>query len=120
MNNKYVAKKYIIAVSIMMVAFFGITMLLMYLLNLGGSLLKPTAIEAILISLGSAYLPCASFTGFCICFLPAREMSKTKMILIVVFFPLVLAFITMIGIIMLIPTYIKEIIILTKNASRND
>lgn len=114
MNDKNVAKKYIIAVSIMMVAFFGITMLLMYLLKLGGSLLQPTTSEAMLISLASAYLPCASFTGFCVCFLPVREMKKTRMILLVVFFPLTLAFITLIGIIMLIPTYIKEIIVLAK------
>lgn len=115
MNDKYVAKKYILAVSIMMLAFFGITMVLMLALKSGGSSFQPTASEMLLISLASAYLPCASFTGFCICFLPVREMKKSKMLLLVVFFPLVLAFITAIGIIMLVPTYIKEIMICFAN-----
>lgn len=114
MNNKYVAKKYIIAVSIMMVAFFGITMALIFVLKLGGSLLQPTTSEALLISLASAYLPCASFTGFCVCFLPAKELKKKTMICLVVFFPLTLAFITLVGIAMLVPTYVKEMIILFK------
>lgn len=114
MNNKYVAKKYILAVSIMLLAFFGITLALMLGLRAGGSLLSPTTKEIMLISLGSAYIPCASFTGFCICFLPVKKMKKSKMVLLVVFFPLVLAFITLLGAIMLIPTYIKELIIIIK------
>ena len=108
MNDKNVAKKYLIMTSALFVVLFLITTGLLFALE------RISWGQISLISLACAYLPCASFTGFCICFMPIKEFTKAMKIALIFFFPIALAGITLIGIVMLVPTYIKELIILKK------
>lgn len=116
MNDKYVAKKYLIMASVLFVGAFVITLALMLGLKAGDKLkFDLSFLQMLGISLVCAYLPCASFTGFCICFIPIKELTHKNSILLVALFPIWLVLITLAGIVMLIPTYVKEIIVISKN-----
>lgn len=116
MKDKNVAKKYLIAVSALFVVLFVITSTALWALLEYNKIALDSVSDAVWIGALSAYLPCASFTGFCLCFFPfiKKDPSKQIQILLVVFFPIALAVITLIGIVMLIPTFLYEIIVALK------
>ena len=108
MNEKQIAKRYLI--SALALYFCGAVLIGAFAFALSS---RPESAElsggqlaalAFLLPL----LPCASFSGFVSAFLRVKELRRNQMVLLVVLFPLVLVGVTLFGLIMLIPNFIKN------------
>ena len=111
MKNKGVAKKYLISVSALFIGGFLISLIIITAAE-GRSAAAFTAAQRILTALGCAIVPSGSYTGFVYFGLKAHDIKKSKAVLLIIFFPLLLALLTISGIIMIIPNMIKAIYIL--------
>ena len=111
--DKKDAKKYIISLSLLFFAggalIFGI---LLAAKTYGAKDIPLSALQLALVSAGCAAVPAGSYAGFCSYFLKKEELTKKESLFIAFLFPLFLLFITVYGIIMIIPSLIKSIEIL--------
>jgi hypothetical protein len=111
MKDKTIAKKYLITSLLLIAVFTLITFIILFaIVKTGNSSIYLQNGEILLLSLACAYVPTGAYTGFCICLLPIKQLTKSIKFCIVFLFPLVLLGIIIIGNIMLIPTIIKSII----------
>ena len=114
MNEKQIAKRYLI--SLFALYFAGAVLLGAFTFALssrpGAATLSGGQIAALAFLL--PLLPCASYAGFCTAFLRVQELSRNQMILTVVLFPLILVGVTVLGLVMIVPSIIKHIIVLLK------
>ena len=76
----------------------------------GFTLLQSIALSALL-----SLIPAGSFTGFVNYGMKIKDIDSKKGALLIVFFPLILAFVTVSGIIMIIPTLIKSLTTLIRS-----
>ena len=116
MDKKKFAKRYIL--SLTGLYFIGAIILFLLLFFLSNRNDVNNALEinqVIALSLILPLLPCASYAGFCCAFGKIRELNKTWIIAICVFFPITLVLITLYGFIMLIPSFIKSVKTLITN-----
>lgn len=115
MNEKQIAKRYFI--SLFALYFAGAVLLGAFTFALssrpGAVTLSGGQIAALAFLL--PLLPCASYAGFCTAFLRVQELSRNQLILTVVFFPLILVGVTVLGVAMLIPNIIKYTVILIRS-----
>lgn len=118
MDKKEFAKKYLKTV----IPLFAVLLFLSALIIFGISALPLSNVnwstcQKLLIAICCAYLPCASFTGFCLCFGKVQQLGKIGIIMICVLFPLTLALITVIGVLVLIPAVFYAMYLVLKNNS---
>ena len=115
MSKKSVAKRYLLIVSAMFAVFALLSFLIIFGVgNAYGSTLDMTTAQRVFLALGCAYVPCASFSGFCICFIRIKELSRRGKILLCFFNIVALAAITVVGIIGTVPYIIYSICVLIK------
>ena len=115
MSKKSVAKRYLLIVSAMFVVFALLSFLIIFGIgNAYGSTLDMTTAQRAFLALGCAYVPCASFSGFCICFFRIKELSRRGKILLCFFNIIALAAITVVGIVGTVPYIIYSICVLIK------
>lgn len=110
MDKEY-SKRYLISLSAL---FFGGTAVLSALLfALGKSAFELNFNLTPPVILGTAalcaLLPTGSFAGFVLLGSRVKEFNKRKAVLFVIFFPLLLVFVTLYGIVMLVPSVIKTL-----------
>lgn len=114
MTKKDLAKKYIISAVILFFALLLISALIVFSLNGRGSVDFEND-QLILLALGSAIVPCGSFTGFVMVFTRIKELTKFWKIAICVLFPITLAIITAVGILSFLPYIVYSFVIIIKN-----
>lgn len=115
MTKKQIAKRFLISALALFFALLLVSLLIVFGFYFSGKMTADfTPAQLLLMSVAGAYIPTASYTGFCVCFINVNEFSKFAKFAIVFLFPLTLVFITLVGIIMVVPTIIKSIIILIK------
>ena len=102
--DKETAKRYLI--SVLALLFVGAAIIFSIMVAIKGS---DNIGRFLLLSSGLSLIPSGSFAGFLTFFLLKKELTGKEIFLIVFFFPLFLAFITIFGIIMIIPSIIKSI-----------
>ena len=117
MEKKKFAKIYVS--SMLGLYFFGAVILFLLLFFLSNRNDVNNALEInqiITISLLLPLLPCASYSGFCNAFGRIKQLNKLWIIALCVFFPITLAAITVYGLIMILPSMIKSIILLSERS----
>ncbi len=108
--NKNVSKKYLLSVSALLVLGYAVSFIILYYASKNAS-------GAALLALIASIIPSSSYTGavyFGLKLVEKERLSRGVMIAVCVFFPLTLAFITVSGIILIIPLIIKSILTLLK------
>lgn len=104
MDKKTFSKKYLKIVSIMFFALLVLSLILVF----GVSASKLSTVswgtwQKLAVAAGCTYLPCASFTGFCVCFAKVKQFNKAGIVMLCVLFPITLALVTAVGILAQIP-----------------
>lgn len=115
MEKKSIAKWYL--ASIFGLYIFGVLLLfgITFSLVKSGRANPEFGINWILmISLLCPLIPCGSYAGFCTSMMHIKEFGRVQITAICVLFPITLAIITVFGMIMIIPSIIKEITVLLK------
>ena len=114
MNEKQIAKRYLISVLALYLA--GVVLLgaFAFALSSRAEAFTLSGGQVAAIAFLAPLLPVSSYAGFVTAFLRVKELSKKQMVLLVVLFPLVLAGVTVFGVVMLIPSVIKYISALLK------
>ena len=113
MNNKRYAKIYVL--SMLGLYFIGalIIFLLTFFISKRNDVNNALEInQIIVISLLLPLVPCASYAGFCTAFGRIKEFGKFWKIAICIFFPITLFAITLYGLFMIIPSMIKQSLII--------
>ena len=113
MNMKKYANRYVL--SMLGLYFFGAVFLFLMLFFLSNRNDVNNALEIgqiIALSLLLPLLPCASYAGFCTAFGRIKEFSRGWIIAICAFFPITLVLITIYGLLMIIPSLIKQSLII--------
>ncbi len=108
--NKNISKKYLVSVSALLVLGYGVSFIILYYIS-------KNAAGAALYSVIAALIPCATYTGavfFGLRLIKKEKLSRKVIIAVCIFFPLTLAFITVSGIILIIPLIIKSVLTLLK------
>ena len=109
MDEKRFAKRYIISIfSLYFIGAVFIFLLLFFLSNRNDVNNALTIGQVIGVSLLFPLLPCASFAGFCTAFRRIEEFKAWQKAALCIFFPVTLVLITLFGLIMLIPSLIKQ------------
>ncbi len=118
MDDKLIARRFLISVAASYAGGFLITFLIAYaFVSKGMTSLSLSTGQLVLLGLGMACLPAGTYTGFVIAGLKLIEKNKlTKgvMLAVCIFFPITLALLTLFGIIMIIPKSIQSVIKLIK------
>lgn len=113
MNNKRYAKIYVL--SMLGLYFIGalIIFLLAFFISKRNDVNNALEINQIIaISLLLPLLPCSSYAGFCTAFGKIKEFGRAWKIAICIFFPITLFAITLYGLFMMIPSMIKQSLII--------
>lgn len=115
MNEKSIAKKYLISIILLYVIGAAVLFLMAYSIVQSGRAVSVWSTERMLMfSLCYSLVPCGSYAGFCNAFMKVETLSKNAQIILAVLFPIVLVLITVYGIIMIIPSIIKSVVTLIK------
>lgn len=117
MNKKEISKRYLISGSVLFFAGAAVIFILCLVLN-GKSQHPFTVSQLVLAAVLSGMLALGSYTGFVLAGLKvgkAEALGKKTIIAVCVFFPITLALLTVFGIIMIIPAFIKATVTLLKN-----
>ncbi len=114
MKNKEISKKYLTAALLLYcIGAVFILVLIWALTRLKGentlSLNAALAVSAL-----CPLVPLGSYTGFVRAGLKIKEIKTKHAVLLVAFYPLVLVFVTVYGIVMIIPSLVSSIINLTR------
>lgn len=113
MDKKEIAKKYLIMVLSLLIACVLLSALLVFAISHSSiETISLTNLQKTLLILAAGYVPSASFTGFYACFLNIKSFNRFLKIALVLFFPITLIIITIVGIVMVIPSIIKAIVVL--------
>ena len=115
MEKKKVAKIYIL--SMLALYFFGFVLvfLLTYFVSKNpGSNYELSINQTLAIAMLCPLIPCASYAGFCVSFSKLRQLNRAWIVALCIFFPITLIFITAFGMVMIIPSIIKQIMVLLK------
>ncbi|MCR5208404.1 MAG: hypothetical protein K6C14_08020 [Eubacterium sp.] len=114
MDKKDIAKRYLISAALLYFIGAAVIGIMLWALNRLSGRFDPGAGELILISLLCPLLPLGSFTGF-VAFGTRVKGIKTKTAwLLIVFYPVLLVFITVSGIVLIIPCTVKSVISLIR------
>ncbi|MBQ8980199.1 MAG: hypothetical protein IJ077_01160 [Eubacterium sp.] len=113
MNEKKIAKRYLL--SLFGLYFAGAVLLTAFMFALRSRTAEPlvTVGQTIAGGLLLPLIPCVSYAGFVMAFMKVGELTKKQMILIVVLYPLVLVALTLYGVVMLVPSVISAIKVLS-------
>lgn len=113
--DKIISKKVLISTIVMFLITFIISCTLVFaLVKTGHSSLDLTNLQALLLAVGCAVVPTGSFVGFFTSLSKIKEISKPAVIALCVLFPVTIVAMTIYGILAIIPTAIKCIIVLAK------
>ena len=110
MDKKDIAKKYLISAALLYFIGAVVIGILLWALNRLGGRFDLEAGELIIISLLCPLLPLGSYTGFVVCGTRVKEIKTKTAWVIVVFYPVLLILITVLGIVMIIPYTFKSIV----------
>ena len=106
MDEKKIARRFLISVAALYAGGFLITFLVSYaFVSKGMTSLDLSTGQLVLLGVGMACLPAGTYTGFVIAglkLIEKKEPDKGVMIAVCVFFPITLALLTLFGIIMMI------------------
>ncbi len=118
MEKKSFAKKYLISILALFLAGFAVAFVTQYALaGTGYSNLSLSFQQMLLISLLCACLPAGSYCGFVLWGMKVQKKnapSKGLIVCVCIFFPILLALLTIFGIIMIIPSIIKSLSVLIR------
>lgn len=116
MDKKEFLKKYLKAVVILFCSLFILSLILVFGISASNiSNVDWMIVEKILVAVGCAYLPCASFSGFCMCFYRFNNADKKAKLMLTVFFPVTLAVVTVVGCVCLVPFAVYSFCYCIKN-----
>ena len=114
MDKKSIEKRYLI--SVFALYFIGAAILCAFIIAAGESEaeifsnIDLDVLMAVRIALIAAAIPAGAYTGAVITALKFRDIDKSKAVFVIIFFPFILAFTIIFGIIMLIPYTVYSII----------
>ena len=114
MNEKQIAKRYLISVPALYLAGAVLLGAFAFALSSRAEAMTLSGGQIAAIAFLAPLLPVASYSGFVTAFLRVGELSKKQMIAIVVLFPIFLAGITVLGAVMTVPNIVKYIRVLIK------
>ena len=114
MNEKQIAKRYLISVLALYLAGAVLLGAFTFALSSRAESLTLSGGQVLALALLLPLLPCASYAGFVTAFLRVKELKTKQMVLLVVLFPLVLVGVTVLGAVMMIPNIIKYFGVLIK------
>lgn len=110
------ARKYLIGVCALFVGFFILSFLFITAINSRSEAnYHLSAVEILLMSLGFALVPTASFTGFCVGFIRIDKLSKNQILLIVLLCVPIVIFAVPFGLFMIPPTIVNCIKIIQRS-----
>lgn len=110
MDKKKYAKTYVLSITGLYFIGAVFLFLLLFFLSNRNDVNNALEINQIIgISLLLPLLPCASYAGFCSAFGRIKELNKGWIIALCAFFPITLVLITVYGLLMIIPSIIKQI-----------
>jgi len=115
MDKKEFAKRYLASITLLYVIGTAVLFALLLAVVKSGKTASAWSPQRLLLfSMLYSLLPAASYSGFCNAFQNVETFSKTMQIMLAVFFPVTLVLITAYGLVMIVPSIVKNIIILLK------
>ena len=109
MDKKEISKKYLVSALFLYFGGAAVLYILLFIINRLSSEPLDMGLRAAL-TLILPLIPLGSYTGFVVFGLKLKEIKTKHAAVLVIFFPLVLAFITVFGIILIIPQIISSLI----------
>lgn len=114
MDEKKIAKRFLLSVAAIYIGGFLLTFLLSFaFVSKGMTSLSLSTGQLVLLGLGMACVPAGTYTGFVVVglrMIEKNEVSKGVMVAVCIFFPITLALLTVFGIIMIIPKSVQSVI----------
>lgn len=110
MNKKEIAKRYLISSLFLFTAGCAVLAALIFAANRLGGKFSFDESDILSAAVIASLVPLGSYTGFVALGTRVNEIKTKHAVLLIVFFPVVLVFVTVFGIIMIIPYTVKSVI----------